>query len=333
FFFKVDSMDPKTLDKLETFVYRQCELSSLRKQVRVEFEGVKGILTVGLPRKEHNRSAVVAENTVRDQLWEGGKFCFGHWGQSKDGMQCRGSEGVDLTIDGYFTRKGPDGSIWIDGLLQEAPLFVIEVALSDPYATGLDKCRTWLTKKDGLIKFAILINIEKWKRKEEKAVAISGSNKRKGPPDERSQSNMPKRAKSEGSSAANIEPEIYEVEETDIEDLEEVEEKPGEPTPLTHKYKRATVSVFKSVRSAKSRQRVIETVINQMEIWPQHPTQTWKFTWRDIGNTVPESHINNVMETHFEELRTFMQQEFARAPPPFHEDDLSYIIKPDSPAS
>lgn len=127
--------------------------------VRVEYDGVKGIMTVGLSRKEHGRSTAVAENTIRDQLWEGGNICFGHWGQSKDGMQCRGSEGMDLTNNGYFTRKGTDGSIWIDGLLQQAPLFVIEVALSDPYANALDKCHMWLTKKDGLIKFAIIINI------------------------------------------------------------------------------------------------------------------------------------------------------------------------------
>jgi len=77
--------------------------------VRVEYDGVKGIMTVGLSRKEHGRSTAVAENTIRDQLWEGGNICFGHWGQSKDGMQCRGSEGMYLTNNGYFTQKGTDG--------------------------------------------------------------------------------------------------------------------------------------------------------------------------------------------------------------------------------
>jgi len=66
--------------------------------VRVEYDGVKGIMTVGLSRKEHGRSTAVAENTIRDQLWEGGNICFGHWGQPKDGMQCRGSEGMYLGL-------------------------------------------------------------------------------------------------------------------------------------------------------------------------------------------------------------------------------------------
>jgi hypothetical protein len=129
-----------------------------------------------------------------------------------------------------------------------------------------------------------------------------------------------------------LEPEESYEEETDVEELESVVPgNPGEPTPLTHKFKSATVSIFKSVKSG--RHREMETVINQMPIRPQHPKQTWKFTWRDIGNTVPESHINNIMEIHFDELRTFMQQAFTRAPAHFPLDDLPYIIEPDSPAS
>jgi hypothetical protein len=100
-----------------------------------------------------------------------------------------------------------------------------------------------------------------------------------------------------------LEPEESYEEETDVEELESVVPgNPGEPTPLTHKFKSATVSIFKSVKSG--RHREMETVI--MPIRPQHPTQTWKFTWRDIENTVPESHVNNIMEIHFDELRTFM---------------------------
>ncbi|KAF8241446.1 hypothetical protein K440DRAFT_626341 [Wilcoxina mikolae CBS 423.85] len=270
-----------------------------------------------MPSKEHNRTAQETEMIIRSQLWQGG-FHWGAWGQSEEGIKCRQDEGIDRQSNGTVTREAPDDSLWIDQLSPEKPMLVIEIAVSEPYDHVRDKCEMWLTQHDGLIKFAIAIKIEQWKHREEKQAALkeleeqeTAGNRKRTPFDEAEPSNSrSKRSKSEGSSSIPRAQEVYDDYEvlTDIEELEEVlPDNPEDPTPITHKYKCAKVSVFRSARF--NRRRVMQTVINQIPIWPEPPTETWKLSWNEMNVCVPGSHKDKIIEVSFEALREFLAKE------------------------
>ncbi|KAF8241362.1 hypothetical protein K440DRAFT_302600 [Wilcoxina mikolae CBS 423.85] len=287
---------------------------------------IPGILVVGLPSREHDRVAASAEKLVRQQLWEGG-FYWGTWGANKDGIQRRGNEGVDRTSSQGTSRSAPDGSLWIEAMCTTKPLFVFEVALSEEYDHAYDKCKMWMTQHNGLIKFAVLINIEKWKRKETKNDSSGGegpvsplrdSRKRSLPAD-----NSDEPGKRARSVPANTQPsgvpdmEFQEGEDlTDIEDLEEFEPKDATgPRPKTHKFKRVTVSVFGTKMTDSG--RMMTTVVPTLEIWPAKPadSNTWQLSWADINPKTPDEHKDKKVQVTFASLHDFLVTEMRRHEP------------------
>jgi len=293
-----------------------------------------------MPSKEHDRTAGETEKIIRSQLWQGG-FYWGNWGQTEEGIKCRQSEGIDRqSRSGTVTREAPDGSLWIDELSPRKPMLVIEVAVSEPYDHVRDKCEIWLTQHEGFIKFAVAINIEKWKHKEEKqaaalkeeqvALMLAAGNRKRKPSDEAGPSDPGKRPKS-GDAVPRVQ-EVYDDDDDELTDIEDLEvftpDSPEDPTPITHKFRRATVSVFRSARV--NRHRVMQTVINQMPVWPEPPSEMWKLSWNDMDVSMPDSHKDKIFEVTFEALHEFLAKELLRDPPPV---EGSWGWHPDSQVS
>ncbi|KAF8545458.1 hypothetical protein BDD12DRAFT_871734 [Trichophaea hybrida] len=296
-------LDINMINKMDCFVR---EVSGT---TRFEYDGVKGIITIGLPRSEHDRLATSTEECIRDQLWDGGKFYFSKWGETKNGIKPRGAEGIDIIDNnGKLTRKGPDGQLWIDALSSKAPIFVVEVALSQRY--------------------------DEWPRKDEDMDKAIENRKRKATATietlEITRLSISKRTKLEGDNIPAVALQNLELdEETEVEDLAEFKpNNPIDPTPQTHKYKRVEISILKSIEH--NHHRMTEIVINNMEIWPQAPAQRWTFKWDDILDRIPDTHKQNIMEVSFEQLNDYLFQEFSRHRNPSNPVDLPFRIVEDS---
>ncbi|KAA8897517.1 hypothetical protein FN846DRAFT_910346 [Sphaerosporella brunnea] len=238
-------------------------------------------LIINMAPREQTVTAHKVEIEIRRQLYEGGNF---YWGAmlplGERGMEAWGGQEV-LVAEG---KKEPDGSLYIPSL-QSPPLMVIEVGIGDSFWRVYDECRMWLKQPGRPIRYAILVKINRWPRKQPGTKIMSYKRGTLG----------------DFERPAGIEGLKIEL-DRDLEADETGNPPDDDPRRRTHKFHSVTVSVFGS--AGKESHSPPPPIINQMEVWPATPARTWEFTWAEMAPgivSVPEEikHAKNVISFQF----------------------------------
>ncbi|KAA8892571.1 hypothetical protein FN846DRAFT_896702 [Sphaerosporella brunnea] len=304
----------KHILELEQFLETTFDSSPFARMPSLQSDSVSGILTVGVPTKKHDEEAARIEDHIQSQLWNSYEGFASHLGiwchnptQSNIQKRCGGIQ-LNQTEDCDCCK--PDGALSIPEISQK-PIIVIEVANSATYEATYQKCKDWGTYHSGLINFAILFKMYSWPRKKE--------GKDKG---QRQQLRLNKRnfdAKTadgfnNGERCPHSHCHLWGQETADNDDAENIhgDVDGNAPSPTTHKYRRATVSIFGTER-VDNKRRMRETDIQSLEVWPAKSSKTWRFTWRDILESEMKPELEGIeIEISLELLHDLMENTMRR---------------------